>query len=264
MKTNIKNTLLILSLLFVSLMAMAQNPNFSLGNDTTLCEGDLLLINLIDLNAQTYTWQDGSTNPFYVIQKEGKYSVSATIQNTTYTKSITVKYAKYPTLELGNDTTTCNFLPITLNLKNPYATYVWHDGLRSQQRTITEKGIYWAKVSYAHCSVSDTINVTEKECNPFQFYAPNVFSPNSDDVNDTWQISFAKDYEIKSFLLQIFDRFGNQLFDTQDITQHWNGLYNSEPLQQNTYVYRLSITYLNPYTQKEKSLNTGGDIFLIR
>lgn len=245
-------------------MPNAQNPNFSLGNDTTLCEGDLLLINLIDLNAQTYTWQDGTTNPFYVIQKEGKYSVTTTIQNTTYKKSITVKYAKYPTLELGNDTTTCGFLPVTLNLKNPNANYIWSDGLRTQQRTITKEGIYWAKVSYAHCSVSDTITITEKECNPFEFYAPNAFSPNNDNNNDTWQVFVAKDYPIKSFLLQIFDKWGNQLFDTQDITQYWNGQHNSEPLQQNTYVYRIAMTYLNPYTQKEKSLNTGGDIFLMK
>jgi gliding motility-associated-like protein len=263
MKTNIQNLVWALPFLFLTGLATAQKNNF-LGNDTTLCEGDLLLLNLIDLNAQTYVWQDGASNPFYVILKEGKYSVTATLPNKVMTTSITVKYAKYPTLELGNDTTTCNFSPITLNLKNPNATYSWSDGLRSQQRTITEEGIYWAKVSNANCAVFDTIKITKKDCNAFQIYAPNVFSPNGDDTNDTWQIAVAKDYPIKSFLLKIFDQWGNQVFDTQDITQYWDGNYKTEPLQQDTYIYRLSMTYFNPYTQKEKSLNTGGDIFLIR
>jgi gliding motility-associated-like protein len=235
-----------------------------LGNDTTLCEGDLLLIKLFDLNAQKYTWQDGQDNPFYIIQKTGTYSVTATFDTYSISDTIRVVLLKMPTLSLGKDTTVCDFLPISLSAKNNNATYLWSDGEKSEKRIITKADTYWVKVLRSGCVVSDTIVLAEKKCEAFQYYAPNAFSPNGDDINDTWQINVHQDYPVKQFLLQIFDQWGNQIFDNQDITKGWDGTNKSEPVASDTYVYRLSMTYFNPFTKKEKTINTGGDIFLVR
>ena len=234
--------------------------NFSLGKDTSLCEGNLLIKNLIDVNAQSYKWQDGFESPFYLVQKSGIYSVTATLGNCAVEDTFQVKYNPYPILSLGNDTTVCKLLPIILGTKKQNFTCLWSDGEKSPQRTFYEAGTFWLKISKNGCSVSDTITLHEQECKIFQYYAPNAFSPNADNNNDDWKIFVHQDYLIKQFLLQIFDQWGNQLFDTQDITQSWAG----ENAEIGNYVYRLSMVYFNPYTKKEVALNTGGDINLLR
>ena len=53
-----------------------QPPQFNLGqNDTTLCFGNILLLNAAS-DAAEYKWQDGSTNPIFEVQQSGKYYVN--------------------------------------------------------------------------------------------------------------------------------------------------------------------------------------------
>jgi hypothetical protein len=64
--------------------------NFSIGNDTLLCEGDSIVINLG--NAFPFVvWQDGSTVPTYVIDTVGTYHVTVTtFQNCTFSDTLVV------------------------------------------------------------------------------------------------------------------------------------------------------------------------------
>ncbi len=90
-------------------------------------------------------------------------------------------------------------------------------------------------------------------------YIPNSFTPNNDGANDEWKpvIAFIKDYS-----LIIFDRWGERLFESEDIYTGWNGSWwnNVEkPVAQGTYVYK--INYVD-YNGKKHDLI--GSIHLIR
>ncbi len=67
--------------------------NLNLGNDTTLCQGEALLLNA-SLQGATYIWQDGSTNSTYLATQPGKYKVTAYIKeyNITVSDSINISY----------------------------------------------------------------------------------------------------------------------------------------------------------------------------
>ena len=67
-------------------------PALSLGNDTTLCNGETKTIHLNIANA-SFIWSDGSTNADYTISQNGKYWVAATVLSCPTVKdSIQINY----------------------------------------------------------------------------------------------------------------------------------------------------------------------------
>ncbi len=57
-------------------------PIVDLGNDTTICKGGKIKLNVSQIGA-TYLWQDGSTNPIFTINNEGNYWVEITKDGCT-------------------------------------------------------------------------------------------------------------------------------------------------------------------------------------
>jgi gliding motility-associated-like protein len=90
----------------------------------------------------------------------------------------------------------------------------------------------------------------------FNLYIPNTFTPNEDDRNELFQ---AKGTGIKTFKLLIFNRWGEQVFDSNDITKGWDGSFKGEPCKSDVYVWKLRATDING---KAKELN--GHVTLYR
>jgi gliding motility-associated-like protein len=67
----------------------------------------------------------------------------------------------------------------------------------------------------------------------------NTFSPNGDRVNDTWGIEGARFYS--GTKLQIFDRGGVRVFNSEDPTQRWDGTYQGRELPIGTYFWILEV-----------------------
>ena len=132
----------------------------NLGNDTTLCNGNTLLLNATVAGA-TYQWQDGSTNATYNVTTAGNYSVTATIAGgCTSTDAINVAYVSAPVVNLGNDTALCQGQTLTLDATTAGATYVWQDASTNATYNVTAAGNYSVTVSIGSCTATDAINVT--------------------------------------------------------------------------------------------------------
>lgn len=67
-----------------------------------------------------------------------------------------------------------------------------------------------------------------------KIFIPNTFTPNADLVNDEFVVNISN---INSYRIQIFNRYGSPLFQTNDIFDHWKGIYNNKPLPVGTYYY---------------------------
>ena len=63
---------------------------------------------------------------------------------------------------------------------------------------------------------------------------PNTFTPNADQINDEFVVTISN---ISSYRLQIYNRYGSPLFQTNDIFENWKGVYNNAPLPVGTYYY---------------------------
>lgn len=106
-----------------------------------------------------------------------------------------------------------------------------------------------------NCKYNDTIEVCIiQDCG--EMFVPNAFSPNADGVND---ILYVRGKCLKNFTFQIFNRWGEKVFETSDQSFGWDGTYNSEPMNTAVFVYRLEGTTFDEQPYKMK-----GNVTLIR
>ena len=70
-----------------------------------------------------------------------------------------------------------------------------------------------------------------------QLEIPNAFSPNGDGINDEFRIRVTGYFKLNS--LKIFNRFGQQVFETRDLSLEWKGNFKSNPLPLGTYYWVL-------------------------
>lgn len=92
----------------------------------------------------------------------------------------------------------------------------------------------------------------------FNFYAPNAFSPNSDNKNDTFKVFVTGSQE---FELIIFDSFGKRVFYSSDYDESWDGNYEDDSqAPQGLYTYKATIKKINEIGYYKES----GSINLIR
>lgn len=87
-------------------------------------------------------------------------------------------------------------------------------------------------------------------------FAPNTFTPNGDGMNEIFYVHV---YDVTYYHLQIFDRWGNLFFETEDPTKGWNGTNKGKKCQQDTYIYRIVYDDMNYIRQ-----NVVGHVNLVR
>lgn len=129
-----------------------------LGNDTSLCIGNSLVLNP-NISGGTYLWQDGSTNPTYTVTANGTYWVQVSAAGCNGGDTIDVSFVAPPVVNLGNDTTLCNNATLLLNAGSGATAYQWQDGSTNQTYTVTTAGTYSVTAANGGCTATDAINV---------------------------------------------------------------------------------------------------------
>ena len=210
--------------------------NFNLGNDTTLCIGESLILKPYIPNA-TYTWQDGSHDSTYKVTQTGTYWVRAYFADYNITTYDTINISYYPTpiVNLGNDTTLCKGQSVILNDTNQNYIYLWQDGSVNPTFNVSQAGTYWVKVTNQYnCSVCDSINILYKDCDATE----NIISiyPNPTTDNLTIETNFKEEHR-----LEIINLLGQAIYTT----------YIGRKSMINTSNYASGLYFLKIYTDKE-------------
>ncbi len=104
------------------------------------------------------------------------------------------------------------------------------------------------------CTATALITVTIENCG--EPFIPGAFSPNGDGQND---ILYVRSPCIKRMDFIIYDRWGNEIFESQNVSDGWNGTYKGQPMNTGTYVYYLKATMLDGTTVERK-----GNVTLVR
>ena len=213
------------------------NPIVHLGNDTTLCEG--IIKTLAVSNANTvYNWQDGSINNIFTVNKQGLYFVTASMKGCIAKDSINIWYTPKPIFTLGRDTFICKGQSILLRpIINTITEYHWQNGSNATSYNITDTGTYVLIVTNECGTYSDSIRISRGVC---QLYVPSAFSPNMDNLNDVFRIKYP--FVVKRYNIAIFNKFGQKIFESADMTKAWDGNYNGEAQSVGAYVWIISLT----------------------
>jgi gliding motility-associated-like protein len=75
-------------------------------------------------------------------------------------------------------------------------------------------------------------------------FAPNTFTPDDDLFNEGWRV-FMQGIDIYQFNLLIFNRWGEIVWESNNVEVAWDGTYNGQPAPQGTYVWKIRTK--NPY-----------------
>lgn len=99
--------------------------------------------------------------------------------------------------------------------------------------TFRESGTYLVKlrVENAWCSFEDSVTIKVSES---AMYAPNVFTPNGDFINDEFKVAYKSIVEFKA---TIFNRWGVKIFEWTDPQKGWDGTYNGRNVSEGPYFY---------------------------
>ena len=209
---------------------------FSLGNDTSICPSDSLIIESPITNNVSYLWNDSSTDSVITAKTRGIYWLELTKNSCSFRDSIVLSVDTI-ILDLGPDRTICNNETIVLDASNPNSTYMWQDNSTSPTYSVTTAGVYIISVNNS-CEIQrDTVQIDEENCDCIA-EIPNVFTPNADGINDSF---FPKlECLFSDYSLLIFNRWNEKIFESNSPMQIWDGTYKGKGVSKGVYSYVLS------------------------
>lgn len=91
-------------------------------------------------------------------------------------------------------------------------------------------------------------------------YIPNAFTPNNDGLNDTFG---AIGEGITEFNIQIYNRWGELIFESNDMKTQWDGNYHNEIAPMGVYVYKISAKGPNNDGKSDNLISKTGDLTLV-
>ena len=234
-----------------------QHPSFNLGADMSLCVGTSL--NLDPGVYKSYLWYDGTTNRILTVNQPGKYSVTVTDNNNCVGQdSINIiSLLPLPANFLNATDSICQYDKLEIQPQQSFITYSWSTGSVQPSIFTETPGIYTLTVKDINgCIGTDTINVIAKTC-MFGLYIPTAFTPNADRRNDVFR---AKVFgNALSFRMQVYNRFGQMIFNSADPYKGWDGTFNGKLADAGTYVWQCSYQL-----EGDKPSYRKGTVVLIR
>jgi gliding motility-associated-like protein len=139
------------------------------------------------------------------------------------TDTIHVGVIKKPDLEDFDDLSLCIDEEATLSVSNPYGTVVWNNNKTGGSFDILNyEGLLFVKSSNLCGIDSAELNVDIVDC-VCDMWFPNVITPNQDGLNDAFgPVDICN--KIISYDLTIFNRWGEQVFQSDNVNDLWDGL----------------------------------------
>lgn len=139
-------------------------------------------------------------------------------------------------------------------------TFEWDvDGSMDQTIEVMDSGVYWATVSNPKCKARIKETVTEY-CKG-KLFVPNSFSPNSDGVNDVFLP--VSNGHLEGYELNIYDRWGVNIFTSNSIEIGWDGTVNNNTVQIDVYVYKIVYSSMSEFGS-EKTENIVGTVTVLK
>ena len=219
-------------------------PSFPIALHTATIPGDCL-------------WSTGATSQVITITTPGTYWRQVTGDCLYHTD--TFRVAAAPSSGLGTITNICPGTEVTLGVPQPNTNFLWSNGDTQCCVTTGAPGRYALTVSNICATISDSTELTAAPCENC-LIAPNAFSPNDDGRNDRFHI--IPRCSIGGFHMSIYNRWGQQLYQSTDISDGWDGTFNGTAQEIGTYVYYIEYSFATQTGTKKETMK--GDVILVR
>ncbi|MCX6230786.1 MAG: gliding motility-associated C-terminal domain-containing protein [Bacteroidetes bacterium] len=249
-------------------------------SNAPICEQESLLLYSTFINGATYHWsgpngwgspqQNPVVSPFASVLLSGLYTVnvtgipggcpdmSASIPIVVNPKPV-ANFSHTPVYpEMGEDIY-LTYTGTTANLWNWYLNGILFSNVEKPVFRLDNYGnsmIYLYVQNTFGCkdTVSKFIYVKELS----KIWMPNAFTPDGDGYNDIYMVYAVN--PVKKFSMRIFNRWGQMVFETENITEGWDGRYKGEECPIGTYVVVINYTQ----SQIDQSFELNQSVTLIR
>lgn len=241
-------------------------------DSTTGCAGMKVKFKNNSINAYAYRWiwGDGSPDsyekePVHTFEYSGKWDVTLIATGTGGTSSYTVPYMvtvlpkpdadflcykrfmNLPNAVFSMQNMSNNAIKYNWEIIDTFNNVIDKSNLRDPSFLINEEGRFSVKLvatnSYGCSDTALKPNYigTYKEG---YVYAATAFSPNKNGKNDDFKPSL---YNVKpdEYVFRIFNRWGQLVFETGDMTEAWDGTHNGIDCEQDVYVWTVSGIFIN-------------------
>jgi gliding motility-associated-like protein len=134
--------------------------NYKLPADTTLCDGDELVVTPGVPNSYAY-WNDAFYGNSISITAPGTYWVKLMNFDGCFVEdTMTVEFKNSPAIFIGNDTVLCSGGKFKISAASAAGTYQWSTGETTPEIVIAASGTYSVEVNDGTCIADDEINVS--------------------------------------------------------------------------------------------------------
>jgi gliding motility-associated-like protein len=245
------------------------------------CQPLLVNFTAISNNGVTYTWNygDGTTGTgsasSHIYPNAGTYDVTVTITtaagcNTLIDSLSYVLVNPVPNASFTASPNPASSLSPEVNFTDLSTVTItnWSWNFGDAGSTTDVSTLQNPSYSYTVTSVDTVVLIVTNQfgckdtakqvidvIDDFVFYAPNSFTPDGNGVNDVF-LPKGIGFDLDSFKMYIFDRWGNMIFSTDDSTKGWDGRANQgkEIAQMDVYVWRVELK--DNQGQKHKYIGT--------
>jgi gliding motility-associated-like protein len=83
--------------------------------------------------------------------------------------------------------------------------------------------------------------VTIAQCPELLFYIPNSFTPDGDEHNNSFKWTFTSGFDPYDFHVEIYNRWGEMIYESYDHNDYWDGTYNNTPCTPGLYNYKIQF-----------------------
>ncbi len=204
-------------------------------------------------------------NPGFVFDQPGDYSVelTETFNGVDYTSSRNVRIHPLPYVDLGNGADTLFILPNTSVVLDAgdWDYYYWQPGgSTGRYLEVSQEGLYGVVVIDSNCCRNgDQVYIMVTD-----LYFPNAFRPESSIPENAVFKVVGNVSALGGFVLQVFDRWGGMVFESENPAIGWDGNYNGEPVPIGTYVWRSVFTGFDIDDSPGAEFKYSGTVTLIR
>ena len=192
-----------------------------------------------------YSWDSGQTTQDLIDVQSGNYVLTVTDANlcsTTLNISIDEPqdlmadpYVNNASCEVSDDAS-IDITPYGGTM--PY-TFLWSNGQITEDLQNIQMGEYSVSITdFNGCEKLESISVSfdgSDNC----LFMPTLFTPNGDGIHDTWLIDGLDLYP--DILVQVFNRWGQLLFESKGYSDPWDGTYNGNALPIGAYYYMINL-----------------------
>ncbi|MGM0478028.1 MAG: gliding motility-associated C-terminal domain-containing protein [Bacteroidota bacterium] len=257
------------------------SASINLTGTSNLCLGDEVIITAeSDTSGITFSGYDWSadsiivsgdgTNTVVVNPEETQYLyLSATASNGCQVEDSIMLSVSAIDETLVNAEASDENVPygttVTLDATPSGYNYIWQpvnavDDPNQQTTTayMEETTEFTVLVSDGICTkeAAVIVEVFEFVCDEPFVFVPNAFSPNGDQEND---VLYVRSDIVEEVVFRIYNRWGELVFETTDMSKGWDGTYKGKPMDPDVYDY-----YLDGYCIDGQSFLIQGNVTLIR